>query len=133
MMKRIILMAVLVMFGLSVLNNAQPKEPQGGGPGGPGGPDDMIKKLTEQLKLNKDQVKKIENIFKKQHEKMSPPKEGKEQFDDPSHRGKMEKMREEMDKEIMKVLDKKQKEQFKKFIEEQKQGMKEPPKKGKKK
>lgn len=128
MMKRIL----LIMFGLSVLNFAQPKEPQGG-PGGPGGPDDMIKKLTEQLKLNKDQVKKIENIFKKQHEKMSPPKDNKGKFDDPAQREKMEKMRAETDKEIMKVLDKKQKEKFKKFIEEQKKGMKEPPKKENKK
>lgn len=84
---------------------------------------DMISDLKTKLELTNDQVKKIEAIFEKNMPKMDkPPSDG--EHGQPGARGEgMKKKIEEMNKEIMKTLNDKQKEKFKKILEDRKKEM----------
>ncbi len=85
-------------------------------------PSERAKMLSERLKLNEDQTKKVESIYEKQQEKIS------KLFNDNSvsrqeMREKFRQLADETNAEIEKVLNKNQKEEFKKFIEEQRSRM----------
>ncbi|MFA3783957.1 hypothetical protein ABRY23_12930 [Melioribacteraceae bacterium 4301-Me] len=85
-------------------------------------PAERAKMLAERLKLNEEQTKKVESIYEKQQEKMS------KLFNDNSGsrqemREKFRQLADETNAEIEKILNKNQKEEFKKFIEEQRNRM----------
>ncbi|MFH1195214.1 MAG: hypothetical protein V1720_05850 [bacterium] len=84
---------------------------------------DMISDLKKKLELTDEQVKKIEALFEKNKPQMGQPHAGGA----PGQPGKMnEDMKKKMDtinNEIMKVLNEKQKEKFKKIIEDRKKDM----------
>ena len=86
-------------------------------------PAERTKQMTEQLKLTKEQAKKVESILTKSQEKISKVMDGG--FGNPENREKMMKLRDEANDEIMKILDDKQKKEFKKNIEEQRKRMEE--------
>lgn len=112
MLKKVFFIVCAVWLSLSVVNYAQRKSPE-----------ERAKHLTERLKLTKDQEKKIENILRKQQEKMLKIVKQGDDFRDPSNREKMMKLREESNNEIMKLLNKDQKNEFKKITDEQKKKM----------
>jgi len=117
MFKRIILFAVIMQFGVTTLNFAQGM--------GRMTPEERTKQLTEQLKLNKDQTKKVEAIMKKSQEQISKIVQSGGGFGDPETRDKMMKLREESNNEIMKILTDKQKTEYKKILDEQRKRMEE--------
>lgn len=88
-------------------------------------PEERTKQLTEQLKLNKDQVKKVQAIFQKQQDEMKKTSKNGEGFGDPGSRDKMREQREESNKKIMNILNDKQKAEYKKILEEQRKRMEE--------
>lgn len=114
MLKKILLAAVIFIFGTSAINHAQMRSPE-----------ERAKQLTEQLKLNKEQSKKVEDIFTKQQEKMQNIFQNGGGFGDPATRDKMMKVREETNSEINKLLTDKQKTEYKKIVEEQQKRMQE--------
>lgn len=87
-------------------------------------PTDRAKQLGETLKLNNDQIKKVEIVLTKQQDQFSKMMNGGD-FRNEETRNKMMKLREESEKEIMKILNTKQKVEYKKFLEEQKKRMEE--------
>lgn len=114
MLKKIMLFSVLALFVLSASSNAQMRM----------SPSGRAKQLAEQLKLSDDQTKKVETIFtnsQKQAEQIM----GKNGFGNGENREKMMKLREETNGEVMKILNDKQKSEFKKIIEEQRKRMEE--------
>ena len=117
MFKKLSLLAVLLLFGFSTVYFAQGR--------GRMTPEERTKQLTEQLKLEKDQVKKVEAIMKKSQEEMTKIFESGGGFGDPATREKMMKLRQESNDEIMKLLNDEQKTEFKKIIEEQRKRMQE--------
>ncbi len=87
-------------------------------------PADRAKQLGETLKLNNDQVKKVEALFTKQQDQFSQLMSGGD-FRNEETRNKMNELREESNKEIMKILNAKQKAEYKKILDEQKKRMEE--------
>jgi Spy/CpxP family protein refolding chaperone len=87
-------------------------------------PSEKAKQLGESLKLKSDQIKKVEEILTKSQDKISKLMSSGN-FRDEATRDKMNKLREESNKEIMKILDNKQKDEYKKILEEQKKRMEE--------
>lgn len=114
MLKKIMLFSVLALFVLSASSNAQMRM----------SPSGRAKQLAEQLKLSDDQTKKVEAIFTKSEEKAFKIMEN-DGFGNGENRDKMMKIREEANGEIMKILNDKQKSEFKKIIEEQRKRMEE--------
>ncbi|MBI5729597.1 MAG: hypothetical protein HY963_00515 [Ignavibacteriales bacterium] len=87
-------------------------------------PADRAKQLGETLKLNSDQIKKVESVFTKQQDQFSKMMGGGD-FRNEETRNKMSKLREESNNEIMKILTAKQKSEYKKILDEQKKRMEE--------
>jgi len=87
-------------------------------------PAERAKQLEESLKLNKDQVKKVEAIFTKQQDQISKMMNNGD-FRNEETRTKMGKLREESSNGIMKLLNAKQKVEYQKVIDEQKKRMEE--------
>lgn len=114
MLKKLLLFSVLALFFLSATINAQMRM----------SPSGRAKQLAEQLKLSDDQTKKVEAVFTKSQDKAEQIMESGE-FGNGESREKMKKLREETNKEIMKILSDKQKSEFKKIIEEQRKRMEE--------
>lgn len=112
-MSKLILTIILFVF-VSTMASAQMRM----------SPTDRAKQLGETLKLNNDQIKKVENVLTKQQDQFSKMMNGGD-FRNEETRNKMMKMREESEKEIMKILNTKQKVEYKKFLEEQKKRMEE--------
>ena len=112
-MSRLILIIILFAFA-GTINNAQMRM----------SPADRAKQLGETLKLNADQIKKVETIFTKQQDLFSKIMSGGD-FRNEETRNKMSKLREESSKEIMKLLNAKQKIEYKKVLDEQKKRMEE--------
>ena len=117
MLKKIFLLAVVILFGFSTMYFAQGM--------GRMTPEERTKQLTEQLKLDKDQAKKVQEIYEKSQQEMSKIFQNGGGFGDPATREKMMKLRQESNDEIMKLLNDKQKTEFKKIIEEQRKRMEE--------
>ena len=117
MSKRALFFAIILLFGFSTLSFAQ----------GPGrmSPADRTKQLTDQLKLNKDQAKKVEGIYTKQQDEMTVIFESGQGFGDPATRDKMMALRDSTNNKIMKLLTKDQQTEFKKILEEQRKRMEE--------
>ena len=111
MLKKSLLLVVL-MFGLNTMFYAQMRM----------NPAERTKQLTEQLKLNQDQAKKVEDIFTKSQDKISKLMQDGGMR---SNREQVMKLRDESNSEIMKVLTEKQKSEFKKIMEEQRKRMEE--------
>lgn len=114
MFKKIVLASAILLFGFVSVSNAQMRSSE-----------ERAKQLIEQLKLDKDQAKKVEAIFKKQQEKMSKIFDEGGGFGNPSNRDKMMKLRDESNGDIMKILNNKQKTEFKIILDEQKKRMEE--------
>lgn len=112
-MLRLLLIVILFAF-VGTVSNAQMRM----------SPAERAKQLSESLKLNSDQLKKVETIFTKQQDQFSKMMSGGD-FRNEETRNKMSKLREESNNEIMKILDKKQKVQYQKFLDEQKKRMEE--------
>ncbi len=97
MLKKISLLAVAVLFGISTIYFAQ----------GQGmrrmTPEERTKQLTEQLKLDKDQAKKVQEIYQKSQQEMSKVFQNGGGFGDPATREQMMKLREETNDSIMKL------------------------------
>ncbi len=87
-------------------------------------PADRAKQLGETLKLNSDQIKKVEFVFTKQQDQFFKMMGGGD-FRNEENRNKMSKLREESNNEIMKILTAKQKSEYKKILDEQKKRMEE--------
>jgi len=87
-------------------------------------PTERAKQLGESLKLNSDQLKKVEDILTKSQDQFSKLMNNGD-FRNEETRNKMNQLREESNKEIMKILDAKQKVEFKKIQDEQKKRMQE--------
>jgi len=117
MSKKTLLLAVILIFGFSTLYFAQGQ--------GRMSPEDRTKQLTEQLKLKKDQAKKVEDFYKKQQDEMSKIFESGQGFGDPATRDKMTALRDSTNNKIMKILTTGQKTEFKKVLEEQRKRMEE--------
>jgi len=109
-----LLLSIIVLFFVGSVATAQMRM----------NPADRAKQLGETLKLNADQIKKVETIFTKQQDQFSKIMSGGD-FRNEETRNKMMKLREESSKEIMKLLDAKQKIEYKKVLEEQKKRMEE--------
>ncbi|MBU1098696.1 MAG: hypothetical protein KKB34_19650 [Bacteroidetes bacterium] len=118
MLKKTLFLTVIFMFSISIFYA------QGRGEGART-PEERTKQLTEQLKLNKDQVKKVQAIFQKQQDEMKKTSKNGEGFGDPGSRDKMREQREESNKKIMNILNDKQKAEYKKILEEQRKRMEE--------
>lgn len=80
--------------------------------------ENMLKDLKEKLSLKTDQEAKIKEIITKNFEAMRAERD-KNTGDFGGMREKMMKMREKMNSDIESVLNKKQREEFKKYLEEQ--------------
>lgn len=81
-------------------------------------PKERVKELTKRLNLTEKQTKQIEDIFTKQGEAMQELFEssgGDREF----MRDEMMKLREETNKKVDKILNDKQKAEYKKILEEQ--------------
>jgi len=87
-------------------------------------PTERAKQLGESLKLNSDQLKKVEDILTKSQDQFSKLMNNGD-FRNEETRNKMNQLREESNKEIMNILNAKQKVEYKKFLEEQKKRMQE--------
>ncbi|MCX6174088.1 MAG: hypothetical protein NTZ27_04975 [Ignavibacteriales bacterium] len=87
-------------------------------------PAERAKQLGESLKLNSDQLKKVETVLTKQQDQFSKLMSGGD-FRNEETRNKMSKLREESNSEIMKILNTKQKAEYKKILDEQKKKMEE--------
>ncbi|MBI1938267.1 MAG: hypothetical protein HYS25_09080 [Ignavibacteriales bacterium] len=114
MLKKILLFSVLALLVLSASSNAQMRM----------SPSGRAKQLAEQLSLNADQTKKVEVIFTNSQNKTEQIM-GKDGFGNGENRDKMMKIREDTNNEVMKILNDKQKSEFKKIIEEQRKRMEE--------
>jgi len=112
-MSKLILTIILLVF-VGTMSSAQMRM----------SPAERAKQLGETLKLNNDQIKKVENVFTKQQDQFSKMMNGGD-FRNEETRNKMMKMREESEKEIMKILNTKQKAEYNKFLEEQRKRMEE--------
>lgn len=118
-MKRICLLLV-VLFSMTVFVHAQP---------GMMDPAEMVKRQVEQLttslSLTKDQVPKVETIVKKYNEKImamfEDMRDGGGDFS--AMREKMTKVQEEQTKEMKTILTAEQGTQYDKFLEEQRERM----------
>jgi len=115
MLKKLIIPLMLVAFIISVQTFAQGMRMTAG---------ERAKQLSEQLKLNPTQTKKIEEIFTKQQDQMKKMFESGD-LGSADNRNKIQKMREESNAEIMKTLTAKQKVEYKKILEEQRKRMEE--------
>lgn len=113
MLKRLILFVTAFAFIFSAQLSAQGMRMS---------PAERANQLKEQLKLNPTQTKKVEEIFTKSQDQMTKLFESGD-FRNEETRTKMQKMREETNDQIMKVLTAKQKEEYKKFLEEQRKRM----------
>jgi hypothetical protein len=105
MLGRLLLLVLLLTVTISV-GVAQPRFD----------PKERTKELKERLKLDEKQTKQIEDIFIKQSEQMQGMFGGggdREQM-----REQMMKLREETNKKVEKVLNEKQKAEYKKYLEE---------------
>ena len=80
-------------------------------------PKERVKELTERLKLNEKQAKQIEDIFIKQSEQLQKAFESGN-GDREQRRDQMMKLREETNNKIEKVLNDKQKVEYKKYLKE---------------
>jgi hypothetical protein len=80
-------------------------------------PKERVKELTERLKLNEKQAKQIEYIFIKQSEQIQKAFETRS-GDREQRREQMMKIREETNKKVEKVLNDKQKTEYKKYLKE---------------
>ena len=109
-----LLLSVLVIIFVGSIASAQMRM----------NPADRAKQLGETLKLNSDQIKKVETIFTKQQEQFSKMMGGGD-FRNEETRNKMSQLREESNKEVMKILNAKQKTEYKKILDEQKKRMEE--------
>ena len=112
-MSKLILTIILFVF-VGTIGNAQMRM----------NPADRAKQLGETLKLNKDQIKKVETILTKQQDQFSKMMNGGD-FRNEENRNKMMKLRETTENDIMKILNTKQKAEYKKILEEQKKKMEE--------
>ena len=109
-----LLLSIIVLFFVGSVATAQMRMD----------PTERAKQLGETLKLNADQIKKVEVIFTKQQDQFSKiMSEG--DFGNEETRNKMSQLREESSKEIMKLLNAKQKIEYKKVLDEQKKRMEE--------
>lgn len=112
MLKKVLLLVVVLTLGLSTMSYAQMRM----------SPTERTKQLAEQLKLNQEQTKKVEDILTKSQDKISKLiQDGGMR----SNREQVMKLRDESNSEIMKVLTEKQKTEFKKIMEEQRKRMEE--------
>jgi Spy/CpxP family protein refolding chaperone len=115
MLKKLIIPLMLFAFIISAQTFAQGMRMTAG---------ERAKQLSEQLKLNPTQTKKIEEIFTKQQDQMKKMFESGD-LGSADNRNKIQKMREESNAEIMKTLTAKQKVEYKKILEEQRKRMEE--------
>ena len=105
MLRKMFILGLLFAVSLSVVI-AQPRFD----------PKERAKELKERLKLDEKQTKQVEDIFTKQSEQMQSMFSGggdREQM-----RDQMMKLREETNKKIEKILNDKQKAEYKKYQEE---------------
>lgn len=107
-MRRTIIALFMLSFISFTIANAQPRMD----------PKERVKELTTRLKLTDKQAKQMEEIFTQQGDQM------REAFqnaggDREQMRETMMKLREEANKKIEKILDDKQKAEYKKYLEEQ--------------
>lgn len=112
-MSRLLLIIILFAF-VGTINNAQMRM----------SPTERAKQLSEQLKLNPKQTKQVEEIFTKSQDQMMKLFEGGDMRSE-DNRAKIQKMREESNASIMKILTPKQKDEYKKVLEEQRKRMEE--------
>ena len=119
MLKKAALFVLIFVIGLSTTNFAQ------GQGRGRMSPEERAKQLVEQLKLDKDQAKKVTDIYTKSQEKIQKLFESGGGFGDPDTRDKVMKLREESNNEIMKILTDTQKTEYKKILDEQRKRMEE--------
>lgn len=115
--KLVYLLAISLFFAFSSNSFSQDGPPRGKGMQG-NRAENMLKELKEKLSLKTDQEAKIKDIITKNFEQMRAERD-KSQGDFGGMRETMMKMRDKMNSEIETVLNKKQKEEFKKYIEEQ--------------
>ncbi len=87
---------------------------------GPPDVKEIVSELTTELSLSADQAEKITKIYESHISEMKENREKKENVDRETMRTQMEENREKMNKEIIGVLDKKQKKLYKKWIEDHK-------------
>jgi len=113
-MSRVILFLTMILFVFSVTINSQMRM----------SPSERTKQLSEQLKLNSKQTKQVEEIFTKSQDQMTKLFESGGMRDE-STRAKMQKIREESNGNVMKILTAKQKDEYKKILEEQNKRMQE--------
>ena len=107
-MYKTMMIAAIAVFMLTISTFAQPRL----------SPQERVKALTERLSLTKDQAAKIEKILIQSQDQMKKmSSEGK------PDRTAMKKIMEDNQAQIEKVLDAKQKVEFKKMQEERKQEM----------
>ena len=119
MLKKALLLVLFLVIGLSTTDFAQ------GQGRGRMTPEERAKQLAEQLKLDKDQTKKVTDIMTKSQEKIMDVFQNGGGFGDPETREKVTKLRDESNNEIMKLLNDTQKKEFKKILEEQRKRMEE--------
>ena len=112
-MSRLLLIIILLAFA-GTINNAQMRMSSA----------ERAKQLSEQLKLNPKQTKQVEEIFTKSQDQMMKFFEGGDMRSE-ENRAKMQKIREESNAAIMKLLTSKQKDEYKKYLEEQRKRMEE--------
>lgn len=112
-MSKLLLIIILFAF-VGTINNAQMRM----------SPAERAKQLGESLKLNNDQLKKVEIILTKSQDQFSKLMNNGD-FRNEETRNKMNQLREESNKEIMKILNAKQKVEYKKILDEQKKRMEE--------
>ncbi len=117
MFKKTFLLALVIMFGFSTLFFAQDM--------GRMSPEERAKQLTERLNLNKEQAKKVAEIYTNQQNEMFKIMESGGGFGDETTRTKMTALRDSSNNKIMKLLTAKQKIEFKKVLEEQRKRMEE--------
>ena len=97
------MIAVIAVFMVTLITFAQPKM----------SPQERTKALTERLSLTKDQAAKVEKIFVQSQEQMK-----KMMSDEKPDRSAMRKQMDETQAQIEKLLDDKQKVEFKKMQDE---------------
>ncbi|MCX6149077.1 MAG: hypothetical protein NTX22_00985 [Ignavibacteriales bacterium] len=109
MQRNIIIITILLLTSLSV-SNAQFRFK----------PEDRLKDLVEKLKLDKDQTTKVEIVLKKAGDQLNNLSD-----DRTERREKVRSIMDESNKEIEKILNKNQKKEFQKMLEERKKRMSE--------
>ena len=117
-MIKYLLAAAIALAGLTTLANAA--DPSASGPRRGGGTN-QLERLTTALKLTDDQKPKVEAVLKKQGEKMRELRQD-QSVSREDRRAKMQKIQEETTAEMNTILTAEQQEQYKKLLEQRRQG-----------